>query len=157
MSAMVSQITSLAIVYSTVYSGADQSRHQNNASLIVGNSPVTGEFPHKGPVTQKMFPLDDVIMHMSHDVHCMHSLENSLEIMYFLTYILTGVLGHVLQFMKTLRHVLVITSYSLCEMPLLIHAPYFILFSQMSIEAKTLIEEEIHPVVLCEYNYLSMR
>ena len=30
--------------------------------LCVGNSPVTGEFPHKRPVTRKMFPFDDVIM-----------------------------------------------------------------------------------------------
>ena len=30
--------------------------------LCAGNSPVTGEFPHKGPVTRKMFPFDDVIM-----------------------------------------------------------------------------------------------
>ena len=31
--AMASQITSLAIVYSTVYSGADQRKHQSSASL----------------------------------------------------------------------------------------------------------------------------
>ena len=30
--------------------------------LCEGNSPVTGEFPHKGPVTRNMFPFDDVIM-----------------------------------------------------------------------------------------------
>ena len=30
--------------------------------LYEGNSPVTDEFPHKGPVTRKMFPFDDVIM-----------------------------------------------------------------------------------------------
>ena len=30
--------------------------------LCEGNSPVTGEFPHKVPVTRKMFPFDDVIM-----------------------------------------------------------------------------------------------
>ena len=31
--------------------------------LCEGNSPVTGGFPsHKGPVTRKMFPFDDVIM-----------------------------------------------------------------------------------------------
>ena len=30
--------------------------------LCVGNSPVTGEFPHTWPVTRKMFPFDDVIM-----------------------------------------------------------------------------------------------
>ena len=33
MGAMASQITSLMIVYSTVYSGADQSKHQSSASL----------------------------------------------------------------------------------------------------------------------------
>ena len=30
--------------------------------LCAGNSPVTGEYPHKGPVTWKTFPFDDVIM-----------------------------------------------------------------------------------------------
>ena len=30
--------------------------------LCEGISTVTGELPHKGPVTQKMFPFDDVIM-----------------------------------------------------------------------------------------------
>ena len=47
MGAMASQITSLAIVYSTVYSGADQRKDQSSVSLafLVGNSPVTGEFP----------------------------------------------------------------------------------------------------------------
>ena len=39
MCAMASQITSLNIVYSTVYSGADKKKHQSSAS------PVTGEFP----------------------------------------------------------------------------------------------------------------
>ena len=33
MGAMASQITSLAIVYSTIYSGADQRKHQSSASL----------------------------------------------------------------------------------------------------------------------------
>ena len=41
MSAMASHITSLTNVYSTVYTGADQWKHQSSA----GNSPVTGEFP----------------------------------------------------------------------------------------------------------------
>ena len=47
MSAMASQITGLKIVYSLVYSGADQSKHQSSASngLCAGNSSVTGEFP----------------------------------------------------------------------------------------------------------------
>ena len=33
MDAMAYQITNLTIVYSTVYSGADQRKHQNSASL----------------------------------------------------------------------------------------------------------------------------
>ena len=31
--------------------------------LCVGNSPGPVNYPHKGPVTQKMFPFHDVIMH----------------------------------------------------------------------------------------------
>ena len=34
--------------------------------LCEGNSPVTGEFPHEGPVTWKMLPVDDVIMESGH-------------------------------------------------------------------------------------------
>ena len=64
MSAMASQITSLTIVYSTVYSGADQRKYQSTASLAfvrgIHRWPVTS--PHKGPVTRKTFPFDDVIM-----------------------------------------------------------------------------------------------
>ena len=64
MSLMASQITSLTILYSTVYSGADQRKHQSSASLVfvrgIHRGPVNS--PHKGPVTRKMFPFDDVIM-----------------------------------------------------------------------------------------------
>ena len=60
MGAVASQITSLAIVYSTVYSDADQRKHQSSASLaFVGQV----NSPHKWPVTWKMFPFDDVIMY----------------------------------------------------------------------------------------------
>ena len=46
MSVMASQITSLTIVYSTIYSGADQRKHQSSVpGLCEGNSPETGEFP----------------------------------------------------------------------------------------------------------------
>ena len=47
MSAITSKITSLTIVYSTVYSYADQSKHQSSrvTGFCAGNSPVTGEFP----------------------------------------------------------------------------------------------------------------
>ena len=64
MGAMVSQITSLAIVYSTVYSGEDHRKHQSSESLAfvrgIHRGPVNS--PHQWPVTRKMFPFDDVIM-----------------------------------------------------------------------------------------------
>ena len=64
MSPMASQITSLTIVYSIVYSGVDQRKHQSSASLAFVREihlwPVNS--PHKWPVTWKMFPFDDVIM-----------------------------------------------------------------------------------------------
>ena len=63
-SAVATQITSLIIVYSIVYSGADQRKHQTPTSLAfvweIHWSPVNS--PHKWPVPQKMFPFDDVIM-----------------------------------------------------------------------------------------------
>ena len=60
MGAVVSKITSLTIIYSTVYSGVDQIKHQSSASLAFVWGPVNS--PHKGPVTRKMFPFDDVIV-----------------------------------------------------------------------------------------------
>ena len=48
MSSMASQITSLAIVYATVYSGANQRK--------------CVEFTGDRPVTRKMFPFDDIIL-----------------------------------------------------------------------------------------------
>ena len=66
MSAMASQITSLTIVYSTVYSGADQREHQSSASLafVRGIHRWSVNSPHKRPVTRKMFPFDDIIMNI---------------------------------------------------------------------------------------------
>ena len=59
MCAMASQITSLAIVYSAVYSGADQRKHQSSASLafVRGFHRWPVNFPLKGPVTRKCFHL----------------------------------------------------------------------------------------------------
>ena len=61
---MVSQITSLTIVYSTFYLGADQTKHQSSVSLafVRGFHRGTVNSPHKRPVTRKLFPFDDVIM-----------------------------------------------------------------------------------------------
>ena len=74
---MASQITSLTIVYSTVYSGADERKHQSSASLAfvrgIHRWPVNS--PHKGPVTRKMFPFDDVIMTLlafGREIHTVH-------------------------------------------------------------------------------------
>ena len=67
MSAMASQVTGLTIVYSTVYSVADQRKHQILASLAFARGihqwPVNSQ--HKGPVTRKMFLFDDLIMRAS--------------------------------------------------------------------------------------------
>ena len=64
MGAIASQITNITIVYSTVYSDADQRKHQSSASLAfvwgIHRWPVNS--PHKWPATRKMFPFDDVIM-----------------------------------------------------------------------------------------------
>ena len=64
MGTIASQITSFMIVYSKVYSGADQRKHESSASLAfvqgIHRGPVNS--PHKWPVTRKMFPFDDVII-----------------------------------------------------------------------------------------------
>ena len=61
---MASQITSLTIVYSTVFWDADQRKRQSSASLAfvrrIHRGPVNS--PHRWPVTRKLFPFDDVIM-----------------------------------------------------------------------------------------------
>ena len=78
MSSLASQITSLTIVYSIVYSDVDQRKHQSSASLAfvrgIHRGPVN--FPHKWPVTQKMFPFDDVIMfmHLRTITWCRHDM-----------------------------------------------------------------------------------
>ena len=63
-SAMASQITGVLIVYSTVCWGAKQRKHQSPAPLVcvrgIHRSPVN--FPAQKPVTQNMFPFDDVSM-----------------------------------------------------------------------------------------------
>ena len=63
MGAMASQIISLTIVYSTVYSGADQRTYQSSTSLAF----VTGEFPAQVASNAEMFSFDDVIMEWDTD------------------------------------------------------------------------------------------
>ena len=65
MGAMASQITSQTIVYSNVYSDADQREHQSSVSLAfvlgIHRAPPVNSL-HKWPVTRKMYPFDDVII-----------------------------------------------------------------------------------------------
>ena len=77
MGTMASQITSLTIVNSTVYSGADQRKHQGSASLAfvrgIHRWPVN--FPHKWPVTRQIFPFDDVTINDVDGVALMEAAE----------------------------------------------------------------------------------
>ena len=73
MGAMASKITSLPIVESTIYSGADQRINQSSSSLAfvrgIYRWPVNS--PHKWQVTRIMFPFDDVIMMIVADAEAM--------------------------------------------------------------------------------------
>ena len=71
MSAIASRITSLTSVYLIVYSRTDQRKHQSSASLALmrGNHRRPVNSPHKGPVTRKMVPFDDVIMIQTNQSH----------------------------------------------------------------------------------------
>ena len=61
MSVIGPQITGVSIVYST----SVQAQLEENIKAL-RHWPLWGEFPHKGPVTRKMFPFDDVIMYTYH-------------------------------------------------------------------------------------------
>ena len=67
MGTMASQITSLAIVYTAFYSGADQRQHRSSASVafVRGIHREPGNSSHKWPVTREMYPFDDVIMYQN--------------------------------------------------------------------------------------------
>ena len=68
-SAVPSQITGVPIGYSIVCSGADRRKSSASLAFVRGihRSPVNS--PHKGPVTRKMFPFDDVIMSSADQTH----------------------------------------------------------------------------------------
>ena len=76
MSATVSQITDVSRVYPTDCSDADQRKHQSSTSLTfvrgIRRWPLNSS--HKGPVTRKMIPFDDVIM-----MHFIVFLINSVQ------------------------------------------------------------------------------
>ena len=58
MGAIAPQITSLTIVHSTVYSDADQRKHQSSATLAF----LRGIHRTNGQLRGKKFPFDNVIM-----------------------------------------------------------------------------------------------
>ena len=64
MGGIASQITSLTIFCSTVYSDTDKRKHQSSALLAfvrgIHRGPMNS--PHKWPVRRKRFPFDDVIL-----------------------------------------------------------------------------------------------
>ena len=88
MGTMAFQITSLTIVYPTVYSGADRRKHQSSASLAfvqgIHRRPVNS--PHKCPVTQKMFPFDDVIVRYMYIASFMATIGACGEILLLFTF-----------------------------------------------------------------------
>ena len=83
MGAIASLLTSLTIVYSTVYSDADQRKHQSSASLAfvrgIHRGPMNS--PHKWPVTRKMFSFDDVIMDWTEQCEIWHETLNIMVCM----------------------------------------------------------------------------
>ena len=79
---MASQITSLTTVYSIVYLCAHQRKHQSSASLAfvrgIHRWPVNS--PHKGLVTRKMFPFDDVIVILWRNMHVQNPVWGRSEV-----------------------------------------------------------------------------
>ena len=68
MTTMAYQITSLTVVYSTVYSDADQRKNQNSASLaFVRGIHRTGEFPAQ----RASYPENVSIWWRHHDIDCL--------------------------------------------------------------------------------------
>ena len=83
-----SQITSLTIVYSAVYSGADRRKHHSSASLgfVRGIHRWPVNSPHKWTVTRKMFPFDDVIMFVRDVSDSLRNSSNSISDTHNLVY-----------------------------------------------------------------------
>ena len=105
MGAIASQITSLTIVYSTVYSDADERKHQSSVSLafVRGILPETGEFP-----AQMASNAENVsIWWRHHDImHTqMHVNNNSLKIIAYKNTILIRI-RHQTTFILSFRVIL---------------------------------------------------
>ena len=92
---MASQITSLTIVYSTVYSKRRSKKHQSSVSLafVRGIHRWQMNSLHKGPVTRIMFSFDDVIVdtNLPANVPIISNriVADSMNLAYFCPYLLT--------------------------------------------------------------------
>ena len=73
MNAIASQITCVSMVCWIVCSGAHQRRHRNSTSLAFLREIHLRlvDSPHKGPVTWKMFPFEDVNMSNHWQTNCL--------------------------------------------------------------------------------------
>ena len=117
MDAIASQITSLTIVYSIVYSVVDQRKHQSSTSLafVGGINRGPANSPHKWPVTRKMFPFDEVIMPLwCHDMETYSILLGPLCVEY------TGAFPHTGPVMRTFGVFLKVWTHCLCEVTAMI-------------------------------------
>ena len=97
MTTMAAQITTLTVVYSIVYSDANQRKHQSSASLafVRGIHRWTVNSPHKLTVTRKMFPFDDVIMTYTMAISCfgiMTQMSVSTDYVHTIKYFWCGLL-----------------------------------------------------------------
>ena len=98
MGTMASQITSLLIVYSTFYSGADQSKTSKLrvTGLCAGKSPVTGEFP-----AQRASNAKNVSIWWRHhawqwplgDVHVLFNINDKNNLGTFITFFLEKIMA----------------------------------------------------------------
>ena len=70
MCAIVPQITGVRLFTNRLFRRRSKKTWKLRVTgLCEGNSPMTSEFPHKWPVTRKMFPIDYVIMNSKFCIH----------------------------------------------------------------------------------------
>ena len=104
MGVIVSQITSLTIVYLTIYSDTDERKHQSSASLAFVRESHRGPVnsPHKWPVTWKMFPFNDVLMYS--EISFIHNIHfNYQKHFKFFTYICSMAVSSLLYYLQNIK------------------------------------------------------
>ena len=82
------------------------------AGLCAGNSPGTGDSPHKWSVSQKMFPFDDVIMLMSNVI--INHPRSGFKGISFCRNRLIDMLPHKHEYGNRINHIIVIVKQQLC-------------------------------------------